>query len=306
MYYLAGPMSGIPHFNYPAFIEAADKLRSRGYEIHNPAESRLGLGYDRLTYLQEDFEFIISDECEGVFILEGWSFSEGARGEVHLALTLQKPVIKYWNMEPMESSVLLFLEPQSPYKDIPMPLQVAINGKMRSGKDTVANKLQYWTQVPIDRFARPLKEGCEYFGCGDGEVVKDRVALQDIGQYFTARNPRWWVNLLDERHPNREQTGLIIPDLRSPEEFAWCKEQGILTVRLEVDEDTQVSRGAERERLQHVTETGLDDILDEFDYVFPQNSSTDFIVSTLIAETGSLYNLQNKALVEPERTVTVG
>lgn len=304
MYYLAGPMSGLPHFNYPAFIEAADKLRSRGYEIHNPAESRLGLGYDRLTYLQEDFAFIISDECEGVFVLEGWSFSAGARGEVHLAMTLQKPVIKYWSMEPLESAVLL-MQNEGTYDHTAMPLQVAINGKMRSGKDTVATKLQYWTQVPIDRFARPLKEGCEHFGCGDGEIVKDRVALQDIGQYFTARHPRWWVNLLDERHPNRDKTGIIIPDLRSPEEFKWCKENGIITVRLEVDEGTQVERGAERERLQHVTETGLDGMLDEFDYVFPQGTDTDFIVSTLIAETGSFENLRDKALIEPERTPTV-
>ena len=39
-YYLGGPMSNIPQFNFPRFHEVADTLRASGYNIVSPAELR--------------------------------------------------------------------------------------------------------------------------------------------------------------------------------------------------------------------------------------------------------------------------
>lgn len=37
--YIAGPMSGLPEFNYPAFNRAAAVLRAQGHHVENPAEN---------------------------------------------------------------------------------------------------------------------------------------------------------------------------------------------------------------------------------------------------------------------------
>lgn len=44
--YLAGPMTGIKHFNADEFIRVGDKLKSMGYEVLNPADNDIQNGFD--------------------------------------------------------------------------------------------------------------------------------------------------------------------------------------------------------------------------------------------------------------------
>ena len=39
--YIAGPMSGLPEMNYPAFFAEATRLRGLGYEVINPDSGEL-------------------------------------------------------------------------------------------------------------------------------------------------------------------------------------------------------------------------------------------------------------------------
>lgn len=86
--YVAGPMSGLPEFNHPAFVRAALSLRAVGYRVENPAENpaqSTWADYMRLSLRQ-------LSEVEGVAVLSGWQGSRGATLEVHVAHALMLPV----------------------------------------------------------------------------------------------------------------------------------------------------------------------------------------------------------------------
>jgi len=84
--YIAGPMSGLPEFNYPLFHLAAKHLRDQGYHVENPAENPpppcgSWLGYMRMSIAQ-------LSTCDAVYFLPNWDRSKGARTEFDLAVSL--------------------------------------------------------------------------------------------------------------------------------------------------------------------------------------------------------------------------
>ena len=100
-FYLAGPMTGIPEYNFPAFIEAAKKLRSLGNEVFNPAEADLAEWgtieevLKKANYrdcLRKDLNYII-DHADAVAVLPGWEASKGVAAELALAKALKLPIM---------------------------------------------------------------------------------------------------------------------------------------------------------------------------------------------------------------------
>lgn len=107
-FYLAGPMTGIPYANIPAFDAAAKDLRSRGYDVTSPAE----LDDDKIRaesvtdstgllhsgswgeFLARDVK-LLADELNAVVVLDGWASSRGANLEVFVAMTCGYPLYKY-------------------------------------------------------------------------------------------------------------------------------------------------------------------------------------------------------------------
>lgn len=83
--YLAGPMTGYPDWNYPAFMEVEDRLTKIGFLVTNPA--RLG---DPSQPWRINMRLSIRAmlECDGVALLSGWSTSPGARLEYQVARDL--------------------------------------------------------------------------------------------------------------------------------------------------------------------------------------------------------------------------
>jgi hypothetical protein len=84
--YLAGPMTGYPKLNFPAFTAEAARLRALGFEIVNPAELNEGSGGDWLACMRVDIKALV--DCDGVALLPGWEKSRGAPIEQGLARDL--------------------------------------------------------------------------------------------------------------------------------------------------------------------------------------------------------------------------
>lgn len=104
--YIAGPMTGYPEFNFPAFHAAEERLKADGWWVFNPAkkdeeydlhaeavrtgDAKLAAenGFDfRSAYLWDVTRII---EGDAIYMLDGWQFSPGAVGEHAVAVAMKR------------------------------------------------------------------------------------------------------------------------------------------------------------------------------------------------------------------------
>lgn len=107
--YVAGPMRGKKHYNFPAFDSVAKILRGAGYEVISPAEMDRVEGFNETkhratkAFIEAAFkrDFAAIDRCDGVALLPDWHTSEGTMREVRYALNLGKPIrpVGIWHQD---------------------------------------------------------------------------------------------------------------------------------------------------------------------------------------------------------------
>lgn len=124
--YLAGPMSGIVQFNFPAFLVAAQSLRDQGIEVVSPAElddpetrdaamasedgsfgSGTVNGETWGDFLARDVKLIADDGIEAIVVLPGWERSRGARLETFVASLVDLPILEYPTLNPVPAHELV-------------------------------------------------------------------------------------------------------------------------------------------------------------------------------------------------------
>ncbi len=122
--YLAGPMTGLPHFNFPLFNSVANKLRDAGHEVFNPAERDNEVhgtdisvgnitgdqllatkqhGFSLGDALGDDTQYICK-QADAICMLPGWEYSSGARAEHALAACFKHKFL-YWHDDELVKEV---------------------------------------------------------------------------------------------------------------------------------------------------------------------------------------------------------
>lgn len=125
--YIAGPMTGLPEFNFPAFNAMAEVLRADGWHVENPAEHGHVDGAEWADYLRYDISRLST--CSAMMLLPGWSSSRGARLEVSIARELGHELLFAAGAEPLPVA-----EPQGEPVAKPKPV-ARLHAERLTGKD---------------------------------------------------------------------------------------------------------------------------------------------------------------------------
>lgn len=165
--------------------------------------------------------------------------------------------------------------------------RIAICGKLRSGKSAIADHLTFEYGFTTMSFGTELKrQADELFA--DSEVFKTeetrvpdifggtrvvserkpRELYQRYGQAMRSLDPDVWVNQLARTAKAlanmRSTIGLVIDDLRQPNEYEWARANGYTIIRVTAPEDVRVERATalgddfDTESLTHETEMHVD------------------------------------------------
>lgn len=88
--YIAGPMTGLPDFNYPAFHAEAARLRALGYHVENPAENPKQPSWGK--YMRQSLRQMLT--CDTIALLPGWTGSRGATLERYVGQIVGLQVVR--------------------------------------------------------------------------------------------------------------------------------------------------------------------------------------------------------------------
>ena len=175
-------------------------------------------------------------------------------------------------------------------------LRIALVGGLRSGKTTVANYLSKNYGIKRVSFADKLKYEAErMFGSitslFDATAPKPRELYVRYGQAMRSIYPDVFIaharNAINYELSDVVRPGVVIDDLRQPNEYEWLVDNGFIIIRINTDEETRVQRAS------RVGETVTDDNLTDeteshidkysVDYDVRNNGTVDELYDTIDA-----------------------
>ncbi|MDQ0154940.1 deoxynucleotide monophosphate kinase family protein [Robertmurraya andreesenii] len=131
--------------------------------------------------------------------------------------------------------------------------KIAICGKLRSGKDTAAHHLYISHGFDQVAFGDALKRLAHETFPDVGILSKPRALYQTFGQLMREIDPDVWVRhaerkvdgIIDYRAGTDDHIGVVITDLRQPNEYAWAKANGFTIIRVTAPDQLRMDRAVD-------------------------------------------------------------
>lgn len=171
-------------------------------------------------------------------------------------------------------------------------IKVAICGKIRSGKDTLAG---YFVEQGLTecKFAMGIDEIIDKYFPTAKAHGKPRRYYQHIGQQLRELDNDVWVNYtlehidrLQRLYPSTHAAGFVISDMRQPNEARQAKDNGFVVIKVVTNEEERIARmealGDQftAADLAHETERGVDAIVADI-IVYNNGSKKDLYLQFL-------------------------
>lgn len=127
--------------------------------------------------------------------------------------------------------------------------KIAITAQMRAGKDTVGNyfrdKHRYRTFAFADKPKRIAEDLFDYVEFAD--FGKDREKPRDLAEAIRLHvDENVWVRyvakMIEAAEDSKSLQGVVIKDVRMPQEYEWVRANGYTVIKLETPEDTRKDR----------------------------------------------------------------
>jgi dephospho-CoA kinase len=176
-------------------------------------------------------------------------------------------------------------------------LNIGLIGKLGSGKTFAANYLIENYGFKRISLATPIKEiMAKYFKCYDKSDPRYRRLAQKIGtDWFRSEDPDIWIDCMIDETDKCYSDIFVCDDVRFVNEAEKLIKNGWVLIYLDCPEGVRIERCKKRDgtfdpaTLNHPSETGVDDILKQFNaHITYVNSS-----STIEKTNGELDEIMN-------------
>jgi dephospho-CoA kinase len=159
-------------------------------------------------------------------------------------------------------------------------VKIALTGKLRSGKSLVGNHLYIKHSFNEVAFGDALKKNAHATFPWVSEFSKPRALYQNFGQLMRQIEPDVWIKHAERAvkgaidfnvNTGAEKIGVVITDLRQPNEYDWCRNNGYTIIRVTAPDEDRLWRAKlagddfTEADLEHETESHIDGFTVDFE-----------------------------------------
>lgn len=159
-------------------------------------------------------------------------------------------------------------------------MQIALMGKSRSGKDTVAELIRKHSSFPIAiiGFGDSLKEYYTMLFPKVDNHLKPREGYEHFGESCRIIYQDVWVDKLAKKQEYLKEIALcnnfVINDLRQPNEHEWCLDNGYTIIKIEAPDEDRIVRSFGTDstfKTINYSERFIDEL--EYDFIIKNDGS---------------------------------